>query len=92
MNWKDKKLWIGVLVIFVVLIGLWFFYPKEEHTLCANCCGPPPCCSYCGEEIKQCIVKSPECDEWCDEGIDSTIDDTEGKTGQILKASEICCC
>lgn len=49
MDWKDKKLWIGVLVVLIVLISVWsllsFFHPK----FCLNdsCCKYEKCESGC---------------------------------------------
>lgn len=31
MNWKDKRLWIGIVIIIVILIGAWFVLNKEAE-------------------------------------------------------------
>ncbi len=43
--------------------------------------------------VIQCMTDAnPECKKYCEDGVDTKIDDSKGKTGEVFKASEICCC
>jgi len=48
---------------------------------------------FVGVNSSQCMTDAnPECKKYCEDGVDTKIDDSKGKTGEVFKASEICCC
>jgi hypothetical protein len=81
MSWKSLFNWkivIATLVFFVGLNSLLI----AIHNFRADQTG-----------VIQCITEdNRRCRSYCEDGVDAEINDTKGKTGQIFKASEICCC
>ena len=81
MNWKSLINWKIILVTLLAFVGLNSSF-VAIHNFRADQAG-----------VMQCMTEAnPECRIFCENGVDAKIDASKGKTGQIFKASEICCC